>query len=95
MAKKCNTCGEEGHTTRTCPNKEAEKLEKQRQRALKNPTVVHMANRGFDKKYKCGAERVEWPERCMTDSFARTLPACESCLSIWKEENPDKTIDIN
>ena len=95
MAKRCNTCGEEGHTTRTCPEKEAERLEKQRQRALKNPTVVHMASRGFGKTYKCGAERVEWPERCMTDSFARTLPACESCLSIWKEENPDKTIEIN
>tara|TARA_R110001592_G_scaffold22315_1_gene88897 strand:- start:199 stop:453 length:255 start_codon:yes stop_codon:yes gene_type:complete len=81
MARKCGTCGESGHTTRNCPDNEAERYEKQRQKSLPKPTVIHMSgtwdyNGG---KYKCGAKSEEWPEKYMDDSFARTLPICPAC----------------
>ena len=82
MARICSTCGEEGHTTRNCPEKEAERLEKQRQKTLKKPTVVHISGTwDYEKKgiYKCGAKAEEWPEKYMDDSFARTLPICPAC----------------
>ena len=45
------------------------------------PTVIHVGNAfgGDHTKYKCGAPRVHWNSRYMTDEFAQSLPRCLDC----------------
>ena len=45
----------------------------------------------------CDADTYPWPERCMDDSFARTLPVCPDCVEIASERRngmPDLTAGI-
>ena len=43
------------------------------------PKVLHVGSNTDPTKYKCGAPRVHWNERYMTDEFARSLPRCLDC----------------
>ena len=44
----------------------------------RKPKVLHLHG-------MCNAKRRSWPEECMNDSFARTLPICEDCKVVYKE----------
>jgi len=91
MARKCGKCGMEGHNARSCEATQEEIQEAEFQANLEVPTVVHMGGDYIEGTYKCGAERIQWPNHCMEDSFARKLPLCQECIAIWKQENPDST----
>lgn len=95
MARKCGKCGMEGHNARSCKATEEEIQDAEFQANLEVPTVVHMGGDAFEGNYKCGAERIQWPNYCMEDSFARKLPLCQECIAIWKQENPDVKADFN
>ena len=43
------------------------------------PKVLHVGSNTDHTKYKCGAPRVHWNSRYMTDEFARSLPRCSDC----------------
>ena len=46
------------------------------------PEVLHLHS---ESDTICGAKSRSWPEECMADSFARTLPVCEECKAVYKE----------
>ncbi len=93
VTRRCGKCGIEGHNARSCnaTNYEIENAEYQAN--LETPTVVHMGGKE-PKEYYCGAKRIEWPHRCMDDSFARTLPLCSDCITLWREKNPEADADF-
>lgn len=76
MARKCGLCGIEGHNSRKCPNLDADREEIKRQKNIPTPEVIHISRGGG---IVCGIERFEWPNRCLDDSFASTLPICPDC----------------
>lgn len=53
------------------------------------PTVMHIELNGVGAF--CGAKRVGWPEECMSDEFARTLPICPDCENARREYFPRHT----
>ena len=81
MARKCGTCGNEGHDSRNCPDINDSKEWKEIQKKLSKPKVIHIGNNGGldDMTYKCGEERIWWAEKYMTDDFAKKLSICEKC----------------
>ena len=46
------------------------------------PTQLHYSNQ--DGRL-CGEPVISWPDKYMTDAFARTLPICPKCLEIAKK----------
>jgi len=91
MARKCGTCGDEGHDSRNCPEINGSKEWKEIQKTLEKPTVLHISGwvetddsvwGGDWVRYaKCG-ERSKWiPEKYHTDEYMKSLPICEKCKS--------------
>ena len=46
------------------------------------PTVMHFSD-GSDRL--CGEKFRPWPEKYMSDEYARTLPLCPKCVAIREE----------
>ena len=76
MVRKCGLCGLEGHNSRKCHNLDADKEERERQKNLVVPEVIHIT---ISSNFLCGQERIEWPLRCLDDGFASQLPICPDC----------------
>lgn len=47
------------------------------------PKYLHFAHDNHS--YFCGAESIEWAEKYLTDDFAKTLPKCPDCLTVYGE----------
>ena len=81
--RKCGLCGEAGHTARNCPMKEDRRWA-EHQKTLETPTKIHIS--GWGQPYLCDGEKEWWPERCMSDEFAQTLPVCEACETAYEKK---------
>jgi hypothetical protein len=46
----------------------------------REPTMIHISC--GDGEPLCNTDTYPWPERCMDESFARTLPICPDCEQI-------------
>ena len=82
--RKCGLCGEAGHTARNCPMKEEDRRWAEHQKTLETPVKIHIS--GWGQPYLCDAEKEWWPERCMSDEFAQTLPVCEACETAYEKK---------
>jgi len=82
--RKCGLCGDSGHTARNCPLKEEDRRWAEHQKTLETPTKIHIG--GWEQPYLCDAEKEWWPERCMSDEFAQTLPVCEACETAYEKK---------
>lgn len=54
----------------------------------REPTCLHISYGGkenFCDEEGCGNDSYPWPERCMEDAWARTLPICPDCERISAE----------